>query len=78
MMLEQLRHGLLERLLEELGFIAGDTVPHLIFTEVEVVNGVGPVVFYVPAKTGEHHADVEPWVGHATNIGFDVMEHGGW
>ena len=42
---------------------------------MEVVDGVAPVVFVVPAEAGEAHADVTPGDLHARNVGVDVLQH---
>jgi len=39
---------------------------------MEVVDGIGPVVFIVPAEGGKAHAHVHPWHFHARDIGLNV------
>ena len=28
---------------------------------MQIVNGIAPVIFVMPAKTGEAHTDIVPW-----------------
>mmetsp|Transcript_8589 Transcript_8589/g.35956 ORF Transcript_8589/g.35956 Transcript_8589/m.35956 type:complete len:206 (+) Transcript_8589:2310-2927(+) len=68
---KQVRHGLLEALLEVVRARAGHAVPRLRRAEVVVVHGVQSVVFEVPAERGEGAPKVQP--GHQDS--GDVVVH---
>ena len=40
-----------------------------------VVHGVEHVILDMPAKAGEHHANVHPRHNHAGNVLLDVTKH---
>lgn len=46
------------------------------YLPMQVVNGVAPVVFDMPAERGEAHAHIQPGQGHATYIRCDMGQHG--
>eukprot|EP00976_Prorocentrum_cordatum_P039073 794779-Prorocentrum_minimum.AAC.4 len=57
---EEVRHNLLEAVLEGVGGVRGHGVPSLGLAPVAVVDGVEHVVLHVPAEGGEEHAHIHP------------------
>lgn len=41
---------------------------------VQVVDGVAPVIFNVPAESWEHHAHVEPWHLHPRDVSINMAQ----
>lgn len=58
--------------------VKGDCFLHWVYSSnspMQIVNGIAPVVFYMPTKWGEAHSYVQPGQFHPTDVCSDVSKH---